>query len=281
MVLPFTANALAARGPMLGRRQIGMAILEGKLGKGHILCSQLDAVGQWGVDPSASTYLRNLLQYIIVDKEISKFAQPWEMPKVAAYEINPARAVMLNLKSKANRSFTDDVENDGKGGWTDQGGNDFRMMPLGKQTLAGVPFDIIDPAKNDGKSCLVLHGADRVGLPATISDIPVHAALKRLYFLHTCAWGKAVPLGEYRMHYADGSVERYVIQGGRNIDDWWNCSNLPNALVGLTRVNQQEHSVGWFVTPWVNPKPAVLIESIEVVSNGIAVPVVAAITGEK
>lgn len=280
MIMPFTANALAARGPMLGRRQVGMAIIEGKLGKGHMLFSQLDAVKQWGKDPSASTYLRNLLKYITVDKQIAKWVQPWETPVVPAYDFEASKAVFVNLRDHVNRSFKDDVANDGKGGWTDQGTNDFRMMPLGKQTLAGVPFEIIDPATQQNKACIVLGGSARPTFPKEVRGIAVNAKLKNLYFLQTVAWGKAGPLGMYKIHYADGSTKQYIIEGGKNIDDWWNCGSLPNAMVGLSRQNTQGQSVGWFVAKWVNPKPAERIQSIDVISNNIAVPIVAAITGE-
>jgi len=63
----------------------------------------------------------------------------------------------LPLSKTANRGFRDEVAGDGVGGWTDQGGNDFRHMPVGDQMLCGVPFRILDPAKNGGKSCLVLN----------------------------------------------------------------------------------------------------------------------------
>ncbi|HAI12874.1 MAG TPA: hypothetical protein DCM28_14290 [Phycisphaerales bacterium] len=282
MVMPFTHNAIAARGPMLGRRKIGMAIVEGKLGKGHIVCSQLDVVKQWGVDPSASTYLRNLLKYITVDKKVSKYVQPWEMPQLPEYDFKASNAVFINLRGHVNRSFKDDVNNDGKGGWTDQGSNDFRSMPLGKQTFAGVPFEIIDPATQKDASCIVLYGTSRPAFPKAVRSIPVNATLKNLSFLHTAAWGKHLPIGEYTIHYADGSTQRCVMEGGQNIGDWWDCDKLPNAYPGVTRIIPRGNTVGLYVTQWENPTPNVQITTIDILSySTAAVPVVVAITGQK
>jgi hypothetical protein len=41
-----------------------------------------------------------------------------------------AKIVPLDLRARVNMGFKDDKSGDGKGGWTDQGDNDFRMMPL-------------------------------------------------------------------------------------------------------------------------------------------------------
>ena len=40
-------------------------------------------------------------------------------------------AMYVDLSKVANMGFLDETADDGKGGWTDQGGNDFRNMPVG------------------------------------------------------------------------------------------------------------------------------------------------------
>ena len=52
-----------------------------------------------------------------------------------------------------NRSFSDDKAGDRQGGWTDFGASaDFRSIPTGVTRLqGGVPFRILDPAKNNGR----------------------------------------------------------------------------------------------------------------------------------
>jgi hypothetical protein len=78
----------------------------------------------------------------------------------------------LDMAKAVNMAFQDDVAGDGVGGWTDQGGNDFQHMPLVEQTLCGVPFRIVDPAKNAGKGCPVLRGHGRKDLPDS-AKVPV------------------------------------------------------------------------------------------------------------
>ena len=56
----------------------------------------------------------------------------------------------VSLRAAANMGFQDDELEDGKGGWLDQGENDYRNMPLGIQQGAGIPFLILDADKNNG-----------------------------------------------------------------------------------------------------------------------------------
>ncbi|HBC87075.1 MAG TPA: hypothetical protein DCZ94_08985 [Lentisphaeria bacterium] len=68
----------------------------------------------------------------------------------------------IDLKKYANMGFKDDVPDDGKGGWTDQGpANDLSCMKPGLITLCSVPFKIIDPDSNNGKACMVFAGPSR------------------------------------------------------------------------------------------------------------------------
>ena len=67
------------------------------------------------------------------------------------------RTVAVDLKPAFNMGFRDEKLNDGKGGWTDQGPrNDLAAMTTGMQTLAGIRYDVIAPAENSGRSCIVL-----------------------------------------------------------------------------------------------------------------------------
>ena len=75
-------------------------------------------------------------------------------------------AETLDLRSAMNMGFRDEQPNDRKGGWTDQGGtNDLSAMTPGKKICANVPFQVVDPETNRGKSCIVLRGADRLYFP--------------------------------------------------------------------------------------------------------------------
>ena len=75
----------------------------------------------------------------------------------------------IPLDQVANMGFADDVAGDGKGGWTDQGAeNDLSMLPVGRHRLGGIDFEIIDPAKNNGRSVLTMRAAN---FPVATCDI--------------------------------------------------------------------------------------------------------------
>ncbi len=290
---PITANVVAAKGPKLGRKDVGMALAEAKLGKGLLLYSQLEAFAAADRDSSAARYLANLIAYA-AGREYRPGVRPLVEASDHSYTVEPEREVFLDLSAHANRGFRDDVDDDGEGGWTDQGSNDFRMMPLGVQRAAGVRFNIIDPDKNAGKSCLVARGTARMRFPEAFRQIPVGRKLSRIFFLHTAAWGGQPEAGRYRIHYADGKSADIVLEGNRNIGDWWNTARLPEARAGIVRENPAGYNVGTFVMEWENPRPDVEIRSFDFLSalagkqtgeidylpTATAIPVLVAVTGE-
>ena len=199
----------------------------------------------------------------------------------------------IDLAPYANRGFADEIENDGKGGWFDQGRNDFRTMPTGNVTAAGILFRIVDPAKNNGKGCLITAGSARPDFPHAIKGIKVNGKFSRLFFLHTAAWGGAADAGRYRINYADGSSVELPLGGNRNIGDWWNPAPLAEARVGVMRKNAAGNNIGAYVMEWENPHPDAVIASIDFLSplyreqNRIdwlpantAFPALIAVTGE-
>ena len=292
-ISPLTENVLAAKPPFLVRNTVGMAVLEAKSGKGYLIASQLNVCRNWKKESAAARCLRNLLEYA-GNRPLRADARPLAPVAPQEYQAEKEDLVRIDLARWANRSFTDDADNDGKGGWTDQGRNDFRMMPKGEITAAGIPFRIIDPDKNQGKGCLIVRGSARKRFPAVIRDIRIGGKFSRLFFLHTSAWGNSQPCGGYRFHYADGTSIDYPLNGGRNIGDWWQVKQLPEAKTGFTRINASGAEIGFFVAEWVNPHPEKVIErmdfrsalqdelgGVDWVDPNASVPILAAVTGEK
>jgi len=119
----------------------------------------------------------------------------------------------------------------------------FTGMRVGVQTTGGVPFRIIDPAKNRGRGLIVLHSPKA---PANIKwprqiDIPVKQQGKRLFFLGnvhgwamddegTGEWGA---VAEYVIHYADGQKQTVPLITGRTADDWACPSEATDVFCGL------------------------------------------------
>lgn len=131
-----------------------------------------------------------------------------------------------------------------------EGTNDFRVMPKGMISTAGIPFRIMDPEQNGGKGCLIVRGSERKRFPPAIRNIRIGGKFSRLFFLHTSAWGNSGACGGYRLHYQDGTSVDFPLNGGRNIGDWWQVKQLPEAEIGFTRKNASGAEIGFFVTEW-------------------------------
>lgn len=187
-------------------------------------------------------------------------------------EIPKGNFFSIDLRKYCTMGLTDDVAGDGKGGWSDQGPtNDLRNLPTGRQILGGVPFDIIKPETNGGKACIML-GSDTRGknLPRRVEKIDFgHRRAKRLYFLHAHAYGGDPDIGEYRVRYVNTITidERIPLVSGKNISDWWNPRDIPEATVVWRQLNGLS-PVGLYLYVWKNPSPEIPIDSISFISKG-------------
>ncbi len=161
----------------------------------------------------------------------------------------------------------------------------FTDMPVGRVTVGGVPFEIIDPVKNDGRGFVVLHSPKapkNVTFPKEV-EIPVNQQGRRMFFLgNVTGWGGADPgtgewgaVAEYVIRYADGEEQIVPIISGRTAEDW------------TAKPTAQEVFAGLQGDPWhlnvlgvsLRPKP---IEKIIFRDLGtIAAPVLAGVTLEK
>ncbi len=192
----------------------------------------------------------------------------------------------VDLRSYCNMGFADEVANDGKGGWGDQGPqNDLRNFPVGPQKFLNVPFDIIDPATNAGKSCITLGSAMLKALPRTVKTIDFgHRKAKRIYFLHSMTWAPPEGImGEYRIHYGKALEMRQtiVLESGKNIGDWYRPSDLEDARVAW-RGNNAMSTVGVYIYVWENPHPDTVIDEIDFTgTDANAIMHLVAITGQE
>ncbi len=198
------------------------------------------------------------------------------------YPAEPENCFALDLSKAANMGFRDETAGDRKGGWTDQGAMDFREFPTGRRNFAGVPFEVIDPGRNDGKSCIVLAGAIKY-FPLESTDIPVGGKVKKLYFLHAAAWGgQAGKQFEYRVAYEDGSTADIPIEGGKECADWVGNTPVANGSIVAETAKPNGVRIGAYVTGWKNPHPEKPVRSVRAVSAGAdAVPIVIGITAER
>ena len=165
------------------------------------------------------------------------------------YTVSP-----VDLSKAANAGYKDDAAGDGLGGWTDQGDNDARNLKPGTLTHSSIPFTLIDPAKNGGKSVVALSSQGKFF--ARRADIPLTAKFDWLYLLHTAAWaGDKAPAGTLTFNYRDGTSEKITVICGSQVGDWWG-GNVNNAsALPMRDICPRKNPVYFFIAPIRNPQP--------------------------
>jgi len=295
VLTPLTEVALAA--VTLVHRKLdesGMAVGEVAAGKGVYMFSQLRAIENYDKDSVAAHYADNLIRYCVAGNWTAHYAvkPPKAVQREQFARPDPGSCFFADLRPYCNAGFADEDKepNNQKGGWVDDGpAGDMRVMPLGKQTFLDVPFDVIDPAKNNGKSCIVLGGRHKTWFPERVNDIRIGRKATYMYFLISPTWAPdkvGTGIGRIVFHYEAGGAGAATgvtipLVVGRNVLDWTNLANtLPEAAIAFTRKHPgRPEPVGALVIPWENPIPEERIESVSIISNGKAVPVLLAITG--
>ncbi len=219
----------------------------------------------WGPVKSAYNgpiYIDNWVKY---GKGI-KVLLPEEVSMEELKRINQ-EFIPLDISKVANMGFYDEVEGDGKGGWSDQGENDLREFKFnGRVEFVGIDFNIIDPAKNNGKSCIVLRGQNNKAFP-TRAEIMVNAKGAGIYFLQGASWSWGV-VGRYRIVYDDGTEEVVPLRDGREIFNWWTPGDSEVARTAWIGANPVKRGIGLSVYAWVNPHPEKGIKKIVAETDG-------------
>lgn len=157
---------------------------------------------------------------------------------------------------------TVDLRGDTPGrGWTGEGDNDLRNMPVGRQAFQGIPFDVIDPAENDRRACVALS----ISGPPYADSASVEAGGAKagsVYFLHAASRTGEVA-GEYTIRYADGTGATVYLRMGREITGWWQPDDTPLARLAWWGPNPGFENVGVGVYGWNNPHPEKQIDRVE------------------
>lgn len=189
------------------------------------------------------------------------------------YKLYPQKFTKIDLRPYANRSFIDEVAGDGKGGWADQGANDFRTFTdRGAKEYLGIPFDIIEPNHNGGKSAIVIPGQGDT--PADCKN-PVEINLNGtkaggFYFLHTTAHAGDYVSGTYTINYTDGTSAYFDLLNSVHIyNNWGKSENIlcRVAWSGPSSATSQGISLGLFALN--NPHPEKAIKSITASTSGM------------
>lgn len=143
---------------------------------------------------------------------------------------------ILDLSRFANMSYADPVAGDGKGGWTDQGPEKdaAKFVHRNKTEWAGIPFSVLQPERNRGKSVLVFRSPYfRNGLETAELNLDgAEISGSRLCLLHTLAYGRGDKVfGTVELTGKNGIVRTLPLQAGREAADWRNPERLKNGYV--------------------------------------------------
>lgn len=200
------------------------------------------------------------------------------------FQFEPYSSHPLPLTGAANTGFTDDIAEDRRGGWTDQGGeNDFRSFPQEQQTFAGIPFQILNEKTNPGKTCIALRGKARPYFPAQ-AELKLKQPIKGkyLYLLHCVAWPTrgikkigTVTLESSSAEYVEAETVRHDIKCGEHVGNFWEPKSLKYARIGWKGRNAAT-TVGLYISRI--PLNGLSIRKISFESTGKSVWMIAGAT---
>lgn len=149
---------------------------------------------------------------------------------------------LLAFDDVVNMGFADEVAGDRKGGWHDQGaGMDASKFPIRRKTFANVPFRIIDPKLNNGKSIVVFQCPRLPEGPKSVTvSLPSPAKGKYLYLLHCSAWGQkeGSSAGTIEITGVNGRTTSIPVIYKRDLTDWFGAVPVENAVIGTKILSQ-------------------------------------------
>lgn len=167
-----------------------------------------------------------------------------------AVTVETIRSMPVDISQAVNFGFADDVADDGRGGWSDQGeNNDLRSFTQRKVHLENITFNIIDPARNGGKAAIVM--GRTVAKRRAAVELPPDTEARAVTLLHASAWtpsgGK--PLGYLNVTFADGSFQQIPVSLADDSGNWWNPFPRKNAAVAWKHENPAA-PVGLYAAPF-------------------------------
>ena len=182
------------------------------------------------------------------------------------------RDTPLDLSRQANQYLSDR-------GWFGDKAFSFSDLPRGKQTFAGVRYNVFDFATSPVPSVIMLGGSGIPGsLPDSVAGIPVGRKADALFFLQAARIdsrrsgdevkkGRRYEMADYVVHYADGQTLKVPVYAEISVDSYRQKvpAALPEAQIAWTKPypGTDESAVAYSMQ-WNNPRPDVEIQSLDV-----------------
>ncbi len=178
-------------------------------------------------------------------------------------------------------------------GWFGDAKFTFKDLPAGRQTFAGVQYDIYDFPTSPVPTALMLGGKTAPDAKE-IRGIPVNRKADALFFLHTMKLDQRLNNDDrrrkkqyetlrYVVTYADGQTIDIPIYAEVDIHDFRQKSSqaIPGAQIAWTKPYAgTEWTAVAYAKQWNNPRPEVEIKSLDMVAGGQprGVPALLAVT---
>lgn len=134
-------------------------------------------------------------------------------------------------------------------------GNDLRNLPVGNQVFNNIPFQVIDPQKNQRRAVLAVSTIP--GYPQQL-EVPVNDTAGAVYLLHSSSDNvPAKVAGGITFIYTDGTFESKYIFKKEDVTNWWfPILKTERAGVAWTGPNLKSTQVGVCWTAIDNPNPS-------------------------
>ncbi|MNR08480.1 hypothetical protein D3C85_1246400 [compost metagenome] len=225
---------------------------------------------------SSGTFVVESLDFVNLD----------DVPQEVTMQLDPSKKSFISLLAMANQSYRDDTPaGDGQGGWADFGPENIANsnFQTGEQVIGGIPYQL--PTSMTEPTVMMIAGGStiRPSLPVSMTGIPVNQKLSKVGFLHTLMYPIApggTTIGNYIIHYSDGTQIAQPIVFQQNIDDWYVPSIHPAVVIAkkYTMTSGGERAV--FNTLFTNPFPEKTITTIDMIGQSKAIIALMGITGE-
>ena len=170
---------------------------------------------------------------------------------------------------------------------------DLAGLPQGSQKFQGVDYTI-------GPKSLQLGSKSSPNFPKAITGLAIGKTCRAMHFLHATQGGgyqqpghpkhekDGVEVGQYIIHYEDGTTAAQPLLYGEELRDWWDWDgNAPATKAQIVWMGENAESrkyqrkIRLFWTVWENPHPEKPIQALDFVSaNANAAPFCVALTLE-
>ena len=148
-------------------------------------------------------------------------------------------------------------------------GNGLAELPRGEHSFGGVKFLV-------GNDVIHLSSSVIQTAPPEVKGIPVDRKIVRLYVLHGGQRGdqgdlprNGTRVGEYRLHYEDGTSATFPIIYGLDFRDWWyGGDHFPTTRgkVVWTGANFRTNTLRLYLSVWKNPHPENKVATLDYIS---------------